>query len=181
MSFLKKIFLVFLPFIYNAGIAQQKDSSENIIIYGDSFLFSIHEPKGWHGDVDNAKNLNANILFYRTKEDLKTKNSLIQVLTYKKQDEQVDKDLEYELASIKEKNPKVKEQNLDASSAKLYDCFAKLAYAENELYQYIAYINPGTQFRNAFSVIMTIQKRAATKEELAAFREVVSTLVVFRR
>ena len=181
-SFLKIIFApVFLILLSQVeASAQQKDTADNIIIYGDSFLFSIHEPAGWNGDVDNAKNYNSNIIFYKNKEELKKGGALIQILTYKKQDEEVLKDLEYEITTIKEKNHDLKQQNIDVSS-KTNACFAKLVSVDNVFYKYIAYINPGDKFHNAFSVIMTIQKRSASKEELIAFREIISTLVVFKR
>ena len=178
---MKKIFFCFLLIVNSACLfAQKKDTADNIIIYGDSFLFSIHEPNGWHGDVDNAKNHNANIIFYKTKEDFKKGGTAIHVLTYKKADEEVNKDLEYEISTIKEKNHDLKQQNIDVYS-KSNSCFSKLVYVENTFYQYIAYINPGAQFHNAFSVSMNISKRPASKEELAAFKEIISTLVVFKR
>lgn len=178
--FSKIIFTSFFLLSSFLLFAQTKDTADNIIIYGDSFLFSIHEPAGWNGDVDNAKNYNANIIFYKTKEDFKKGGTAIQVLTYKKTDEEVDKDLEQDISTIKEKNHDLKQQNIDVYS-KSNTCFSKLFYVENTFYQYIAYINPGTQFHNAFSVSMNIPKRAATKEELSAFKEIISTLVVFKR
>jgi len=159
---------------------EKKDSTDNIIIYGDSFLFSIHKPAGWNGNVDNAKNYNANIVFYKNKEDIKTGGTLIQILTYKKTDEEVNKDLEQDISLNKEKNHDLKQQNVEVNH-KDYACFSKLIYVDKVFYQYIAYINPGNKFKNAFSVTMNISKRSATKEELAAYKEIISTLVVFKR
>ena len=158
-----------------------KDTADNIIIYGDSFLFSIHEPLGWLGDVDNAKNYNANIIFYKSKDDFKKGGIHIQILTYKKQDEEVNKDLESDISSINEKNHDLKQKEIDIENNKLYLCYSKLAYVENVFYQYIAYVNPGNKFHNAFSISMSIPKRPGTKEELSAFKEIISTLAVFKR
>ncbi|MBI3500442.1 MAG: hypothetical protein HY063_01505 [Bacteroidetes bacterium] len=183
-NFLYALCLIPLYLIPYTSSAQRlngtKDAADNIIIYGDSFLFSIHEPKGWTGDVDNAKNYNSNIIFYQSKEGLK-KNTLIQVLTYKKQDEEVNKDLESDVSNFKEKNHDLKEQTNEVSNKKMYPAFSKLVYVENVFYQYIAYVNPGKEFHNAFSVSMNIAKRTATKEEISAFKEIVSSLVVFKR
>lgn len=176
------IFLSFPFFVFGQlQKVEKKDTTENIIIYGDSFLFIVHQPAGWRADMDNVKAMNANIMFYRSNDTFKVKSPLVQVFTYKKQDEQVDKDFEYELLSIKEKNPQTREQNIEVNNMNGYLCFAKVAYVENESYQYIAYINPGSHFRNAFSVIMTVLRRRATTQELAAFKEIVYTLVVFKR
>lgn len=171
---------------------EKKDSTGSIIIYGDSFFFSIHEPMDWDSDIDNAKNYNANIILYKSPEGTGKKDSLrsgtlIQILTYKKTDEEINKDLEQDISVNKEKNHDLKqsewtpsEQNVEVSH-KEYACFTKLIYVDNLFYQYMAYINPGNKFRNAFSVSMNIPKRPATKEELLAFREIISTLVVFKR
>ena len=163
---------------------EKKDSTNNIIIYGDSFLFSIHEPMGWHGDVGNAKHYNANIIFYpdsyQGKEELNKDATIIQILTYKKTDEEVNKDLEQDISVSKEKNHDLKQQNVEVIH-KNYTCFSKLIYVDNVFYQYITYINAGKKFHNAFSVAMNIPKRPATKEELDAYKEIISTLVVFKR
>ena len=184
MKFNKSILSFILPLVILSGvkaIGQKKDSADNIIIYGDSFLFSIHEPIGWKGDVDNAKNHNANIIFYKSTENIKKGGIFVQVLTYKKQDEEVSKDLEYEINTIKEKNHDLKQQSIDANNKNQYACFSKLVYVEKIFYQYTAYINPGNKFHNAFSISMKIEKRAANKEELAGFKEIISTLVIFKR
>ena len=157
------------------------DTTDNIIIYGDSFLFSIHEPIGWHGDANSAKNYNANIIFYTSKDDFQKGGTFIQILTYKKQDEEVNKDLEYEIASIKEKNHDLKQKDIDSDNNKLYPIYSKLIYVDKVFYQYTAYINPGNIFHNAFCVTMNIPKRPATKQELSAFKEIIASLVVFKR
>src|ERR1051326_37756 len=110
--------------------SQKKDTADNIIIYGDSFLFSIHEPTGWNGDAESAKNFNANIIFYKSKADFQKGGTFIQILTYKKQDEQVEKDLDYEVSTIKEKNHDLKQKDIDADNDKLYPDYSKLIYVE---------------------------------------------------
>jgi len=184
LYFLLPIAYCLLPVLFFGQSARtsmdQKDTTDNIIIYGDSFLFSIHEPVGWQGDVNSAKNYNANIIFYKNKEDFQNGGALIHVLNYKKTDEEVNKDLEQDISVNKEKNHNLKQKNLEASH-KNYDCFTKLIYVDKVFYNYIAYINPGSNFHNAFSVAMNIPKRTASKEELAAFKEIISSLVVFKR
>lgn len=185
--FFTSLFLLFAVLIgvetsFGQKMNGLKDTTDNIIIYGDSFIFSIHEPVGWNGNVENAKNYNANIIFYKSKEDLKKSGgTLIQIITYKKIDEEVNKDLELDISTIKEKNHDLIQQNLEVSNKNNFPCFSKLVYVENIFYQYIAYINPGNKFHNSFSVSMNIPKRPATTEELSAFREIISTLVVFKR
>lgn len=159
---------------------EKKDTTDNIIIYGDSFLFSIHEPIGWQGDVNSAKAYGANIIFYKKGDVVQNGGTFIQVFNYKKTDEEVNKDLEQDINVSKEKNHDLKQQNIEVKH-KNYACFTKLIYVDKTFYQYMAYINPGSNFHNAFSVGMNISKRPATKEELTAFKAIVSSLVVFKR
>lgn len=182
MNLNKKIILILLLLINTVLLfGQKKDSADNIIIYGDSFLFSIHEPLGWKGDVENAKSHNANIIFYKQTENVKKGGTFVQVLTYKKQDEEVNKDLEYETNNMKEKNHDLKIQIVEANNKNQYACFAKLIYVENLFYLYTAYINPGNKFHNAFAISMKVEKHPATKEEIAGFKEIISTLIIFKR
>jgi hypothetical protein len=57
-----------------------------------------------------------------------------------------------------------------------YKTSAKLFYTETEFYEYVAYLNPGPQYKFMFPVAMSKEKQAATKEELAAFNHVLSSL-----
>ena len=38
-------------------------SIDNLMVYGDGFTFSLKEPQGWTGDIDNAAKYQANIVF----------------------------------------------------------------------------------------------------------------------
>jgi hypothetical protein len=151
----------------------------SLMVYGENFMFSVKEPDGWIGDIDNARQYYSNIIFYKSKEDLNKGGALIQVYNFNKQDEKTEKDLEYDIKSYKKDYSELKQQDL-AVSHKEYKCYSKTIYVENDFYQYIVYVNPGTNFKSGISVSMNTSKRPATEDELKAFKEIIASLIMFK-
>lgn len=150
---------------------------DNLMVYGDGFTFSLKEPQGWTGDIDNAAKYQANIVFYLNKTDPEKGGTLIQAYAFSKHDENTIEDLNYDVNSYKKDYPTLKEQTFEAKH-KNYTTFSKLIYVDNKFWQYITYINPGVKFDKGVSVAMNISKRAATDKELAAYRQIVNSLVM---
>ena len=148
------------------------------MVYGDSFMFSVKEPDGWTGDIDQAKDYYSNVIFYKSMDDVKKGGPLIQVLTFRKEDEHTEKDLEYDIKRYKDKSKNLKQQDIPAHH-KEYKCYSKMVYVENEFYQYTVYLNPGIKYKNGLSVAMNISKRAATADELKAFQTIIESLTIF--
>jgi len=163
------------------SFGQTKDTSkkDNLVVYGDGFMFSVKEPTGWIGDIDVAKEYSANIVFYKTKSDLKSVGTLIQAYNFGKQDEKTEKDLEYDVKGYQDKYKSLKQQDLVVNH-KDYKCFSKLVYVEGSFYQYIVYVNPGSKYKSGVSIAMNISKRQATEEELNAFKQIVASLIMFK-
>ena len=160
---------------------QTSDSSnwKHLVVYGDEFIFGVKEPDNWLGDIDNAKKYQANIIFYKSKVDFENGGVLIQVYSFRKQDEKTEDDLEYDIKSYKEKYKDLKEQTFLVSH-KNYKCYSKMVYVENVFYQYTVYINPGLKYKRGLSVAMNIQFLPATDEQLKAFREIISSLLMMK-
>ena len=174
----KFTFLLLGLFVSVIAFSQSKDSS--ILVFGDGFSFSIKEPKGWTGDIDNAKKYDANIIFYKDKTELKNGGAIVQVLAFTKQDEQTNKDLEADVASYKKEYPKAKLQDFEAKH-KNYKTYSKLVFVDKKFYQYIVYINGGTKYKTGFSVAMNISNRPATQEELQSYLSIISSLTIFTK
>ena len=149
------------------------------MVYGDSFIFSVKEPSGWTGDTKIAKKYYSNIVFYKSKSDFKNGGALIQVLNFNKLDEQTENDLIYDINSSKKDYKNIFEQELIVEH-KDYKCFSKLIYVPDKFYQYLVYINPGQIYKSGISVSMDISKRPATEDELKAFREIISSLILMK-
>ena len=177
----KILALYIIVLMTHKAVGQESDTSKmsNLVVYGDGFTFSVKEPVGWTGDIDIAKNYNSNIVFYRSKDDIKKGGALIQVYRFSKQDEKTEKDLEYDIKSYKDEYKNLKQQDFLVSH-KDYKCYSKLVYVENDFHQYVVYVNPGPKFRTGISVAMNISKRLATEEELKAFRQLISSLVMLK-
>ena len=160
---------------------QMGDTSKmsSLMVYGDDFMFTVKEPGGWIGDIDNAEKYYSNIIFYKSKADIDNGGALIQVYNFKKTDEETHNDLEYDIKSYRDKYANLKEKDLSVSH-KEYKCYSKTVYVENNFYQYLVYVNPGAKYKSGLSVAMNISKRPATEEELKAFNEIITSLVMLK-
>lgn len=148
--------------------------AESLIIYGDGFSFSVSEPQGWHGDIDMAKTYHANVVFYPVNTD-PGKAPLVQVALFHKQDEKTADDLAYDVKSYEDRYPGLHLEEFHADHND-YKTFAALVHVKDDFYQYICYVNAGERYSSGFSVAMNIQKRAATEDELKAYRGIISSL-----
>lgn len=150
---------------------------DNLIISGEGFSYSVKEPQDWIADTDNAPKYESNIVFYNNEKELKNGGALIQVYAFSKQDENTIEDLKYDIASYKKQYPALKEQNFETSH-KEYKTFSKLVYVDKKFFQYITYINPGDKFHKGISMAMHIENRPATENELAAYRQIVNSVIM---
>ena len=174
------LFLALGPLTFNCyGQTSDTAKMSSLVVYGDEFMFSVHEPDGWKGDIDNAKDYYANIIFYKSKEDIDNGGALIQVFNFNKQDEKTENDLQSDIKTYIDKYKDLKQQDFSVTH-KEYKCYSKLVYVENAVYQYIVYLNPGKKYKSGLSVAMNISKRPATEEELKAFREIIPSLIMLK-
>ena len=149
------------------------------MVYGNDFIFSLKEPTGWIGDIKIARQYYANIVFYKTKEDLKNGGVFIQVFSFKKQDENTEGDLEYDIKGYKDRYPDLKQQDLVVNH-NVYKCFSKCVFVDKKFYQYTVYVNPGPKYKKGVSFSMNIQKRQATDNELQAFSQIIASLIMLK-
>jgi|APGre2960657468_1045069.scaffolds.fasta_scaffold67740_2 hypothetical protein len=173
------LFIIGLTSLNSFGQTSDTSKMDNLMVYGDGFIFSVKEPNGWTGDIDIAKDYFSNIVFYTSKDDIKKGGALIQVYSFSKQDEKTEKDLEYDIKTYKDKYKNLKQQDFLVSH-KEYKCFSKLAYVDKEFYQYTVYVNPGSKFKTGVSIAMNISKQPATEQELQAFIQIISSLIMLK-
>ena len=182
---MKKLLKILVLFVFGLTtmtcFGQTKDTSKMdvLMVYGDSFIFSVKEPDGWTGDTKIAHKYYSNIVFYKSIADFNKGGALVQVYNFKKHDEQTENDLIYDINGYKKKYTNLIEQELIVGH-KDYKCFSKVIYVPDKFYQYIVYVNPGQKYKSGISISMNISKREATEEELKAFREIISSLVMMK-
>jgi len=176
-KFFISLFIVLYSHSFVQAQADKDTAFSSILVAADSCMFGVKEPKGYHGDVEQAQAYYANIIFYKSAEDVKNGGALIQVYAYSKTDEQTDKDLASDVKRYETKYPKLKKQDL-SSAHPTYKTYAKLVYVEGDFYQYTVYLNPGPKYKKGLSVSMNISKRKANGEELKAFQTIISSLMM---
>ncbi len=162
----------------NAFAAEEK-KLDSLLVYGEGFIFGVKEPSGWKADTSNAANVHANILFYKPGESFQTAKALIFVRVNKKSDEYIEKDLEWDMEQYKKRYPKVQFKDIPVSHPK-YKTYSKLFYIKETFYEYVTYINPGEGKPVALSAAMNLQRNEASKEALAAYQQVIETLVLLK-
>jgi hypothetical protein len=166
-----------LSFVASGNCANTEPArKESIIVYGDNFSFSVSEPHAWSGDIENAKNFAANIIFYKPPF---SKNGydgpLIQIGVFAKHDENTINDLKYDINGYRRDFPKMIENKFSAKY-KSYKSFSASLNIDGKITQYITYLNPGKAFKNGISVSMNITKSPATKDEIDAYLHIIESL-----
>lgn len=173
------VFIIGLTTLHTFGQINDKEKMSSLLVYGDKFMFSVKEPYNWIGDIDNAKEFHANIIFYRSKKDFENGGALVQVYVYNKTDENIENDLLYDIKGYQKDYKNLKQQDFIVSH-KEYQSSSKLVYVEKKFHTYIVYINCGTKFKSGISVAMNLEKRPATEDEMNAFREIIASLSMFK-
>jgi hypothetical protein len=172
---MKKLLAISLLAFSTLICAEEK--LDRLLVYGDGFVFGVKEPAGWKADTINAAKLDANILFYRSKESFSNHGPLIYIRLNKKADENVEEDLQYDMKQYRDRFPKIQFSDISVSHES-FSLYAKLFYEPNNFYEYVTYINPGKGKPFTLSAAMNVQKKEANAEELAAYKEIIASLIL---
>ena len=165
-----------LPLSLLAGEASHtKKKLDALLVYGEGFVFSVKEPAGWVGDIEGAKNFSANIIFYPAGKLHDPTQAVIRVLIVDKMDENTQEDLSHDMNGYKNQYPGIKFKDISISHP-MYRTFPKLFTVPGQFYEYVSYVNPGPNKKQMFSVSMNKQKEEATRNELAIYQQIISSL-----
>ena len=174
---IKVLFIAVIVVMRIDAFAAEEKKLDSLLVYGEGFIFGVKEPPGWTADTSNAANVHANILFYKPGESFQTAKALIFVRVNKKSDEYLEKDLEWDMEQYKKRYPNVQFKDIPVFHPK-YKTYSKLFYIKETFYEYVTYINPGAGKPVTLSAAMNLQRNEASKEVLAAYQQVIQTLVV---
>jgi hypothetical protein len=161
------VYLIALSWAVQAGLAQQK--LNQLLVYGESFMFSVKEPRGWTGDTTNAEKFQCNVILREIGRPTESTSGLIRIRVNEKLDENTRADLEADMSDYKAQYPRVQFKDILAKNPN-YLCLAKVFYIPGKFYEYVAYVNPGPQKPVLFSVSMNTHKSEASTKELDAFK-----------
>ncbi len=142
------------------------------------YILTVHRPAGWQADAEGVKKYNGKFLFHPQSEAGKADSgAVLLVSTYHKFDENVGLRLQSDADSFRKQFPNVEQGTLDVKHPK-YATYGRVFSQPGGFYQYVTYLNPGGAQPYAVYVSLGREKGAATPAELAAFKELVESLVI---
>jgi hypothetical protein len=128
------LFIIVIVIAVLDTFAAEEQELDNLLVYGERFLFRVKEPPGWKADISNASKIHANILFYKREESFQTAKALIFLRVNDKSDENVEKDLEWDMEQYKKRYPNVRFNEIPVSHPK-YKTYSKLFYIKGTFYE----------------------------------------------
>ena len=149
------VYLIVSFWIIQLGFGQQK--LDQLLVYGDNFLFSLKEPPRWSGDTTNAEKFQSNVILHESGQPPESSAGLIRIRVNDKTDENTSADLEEDMRSYEAQYPKIQFKNLSVKNPR-YLCLAKTFYIPGQFYEYVTYVNPGPKKPVLLSVSMNTQK-----------------------
>src|SRR5882762_715138 len=120
--------------------AQQK--LDQLLVYGDNFLFSIKEPFGWKGDTASAEKFQSNVVLHEATQPAESLAGLIRVRLNDKTDENISADMEDDIRSYRAQYPKIQFKDITIRNL-AHPAVAKVFYVPGQFYEYVTYMNPG--------------------------------------
>jgi hypothetical protein len=171
--------LTFSAFGQNKGVQNahaDANDMRGLIISGQGFVFLASEPQGWDTDTGKAATeYSVNAIFFPRVQVSRSHHVTIRVRLNQKTTEDPNEDMRGDVNDYKKRYPSTKFADLDFKHPNYKTC-AKLFYTQGDFYEYVAYLNPGPQYKFMFSVALSKEKQAATQDELAAFSHVLRSL-----
>jgi len=182
-------FVLFLGFVYFPSFGQkhvpdsdksaEDEKMNGLFVYGDGFFFIVKEPDGWNSDIDEvARYYYSNIIFIPENKSSRAAHVNIRIRVNHKETTDPSQDMQTDMTQYKTKYPKIMFSDL-AVSHPTYKICAKLFYIENDSYEYVVYVDPGSGVTKNFSVAMSKDSKPATREEMKAFQEILESLFWF--
>jgi hypothetical protein len=151
---------------------------DSLIVYGNGFMFTVKEPQNWTGDTQSASRWGANIIFYKQGEmPSNPRTVVIRIGVFDKADENTSNDLKADMNEYRSKYPGIAFDDIDGIKTR-YKAWPKLFYVPKNFYEYVTYLNPGSEHHQLISISMNKPGTAATADELHAYQAVIESFVL---
>jgi hypothetical protein len=142
------------------------------------YILTVHRPAGWQEDAEGVKKYNGKFVFRPQPEAGQADSgAVLLVSTYHKFDENVGLRLQSDTENFRKQFPNLEQGTLDVKHPK-YVTYGRIFSQPGGFSQYVTYLNPGGSQPYAVYVALGREKGAATPAELAAFKELVESLVI---
>jgi hypothetical protein len=171
------VWLVALSWVAAPSIAQQ--NPDRLLIFGEGFMFSVKEPPGWNSDTINAEKFESNVILHEGGRPIDSFSGLIRIRVNTKVDDNTLTDMQEDMRQYRAQYTKVQFRDLAIKHSQ-YLCLAKVFYVPGQFYEYVAYVNPGSQKPALFSVAMNTEKSEASAKELEAFKSAIQSLTLLK-
>jgi hypothetical protein len=159
--------------------AEPKADSNTLTAKEKDYSFTVHRPQGWVADDVAAKEYRGKFLFRPEGGVGKPGDIMLLVSTFHKYDENIALRLETDTESFRKQYPNLEVGTLDVKHPE-YATYARAFSQPGGFSQCVAYVNPGGIHSYAFYVALGKKTGPPTREELAAFREVLESLRMAR-
>ena len=169
--------LIFLSWVARPSFTQQE--LDQLLVYGDNFMFGVTQPAGWTGDATNAASFEASVVLHESGQPSDSWFGLILIRVSSKVDENTSADMAEDIRSYKAQFPDVQFKDLSVANPR-YLCLAKVFYLPGKSYEYVAYVNPGPKKPILFLVSMNTPKSEASAKELEAFKSAIQSLTLLK-
>jgi len=158
------------------SVGKASQEMHGLIIDGEGFVFTASEPEGWDTDTGRvAREYNANAVFFPRAKASRLYKVNIRVRLNEKTDNDPHADMMADVDQYKRQYPSTQFADVNVGHPE-YKSSVKVFFTPGEFYEYVAYVNPGPGHHLMFSVAMSIEKRAATKDEISAYEHVLRSL-----
>lgn len=152
-------------------------SKDGIIIYGQSFSFSLTEPDGWHcecGGGPAIESIGANAALWRSGETFKTANPIIYLRVNPKGKGAAD-DMKFDMSETKKRVPTVefKEVSFSMRSGKAASNIFSYKGGKAE---YVTYFYPKGSNKHSLSITMHLDDRKPTEQEIKIYKEILGSV-----
>jgi hypothetical protein len=100
------------------SFAQQK--LDQLLVYGENFMFSVKEPPGWNGDTTNADKFQSNVVLHEIGQPINSTFGLIRISVNEKVDEDTLADLKADMRDYKAQYPNGSVQGHSRKKSELF-------------------------------------------------------------
>ena len=174
-----------LYFLLAASVAVSADDGKVSVFTGDGFIVGVENPVGWEREKANISGSSAiKMMFYPPGQTSRTAKTIIQIAMGPKSSESPEDtkaDFDLDLKRYRKDYPSMQISKFSVKHP-TYRTYSTMFFDPDHprgWYQYMSYVNAGSNVGFLLVVRMIKLESKASQEELAAFSGVVKTINAF--
>ncbi len=161
-----------------ASIAVADSEATGGMVYGgdrdDGWAISFSTPKGWNFDCcKSAQQVSANLLVFPSSWKGVDRNGVVVLNVWKKSGKALADDWADDAADYKKDYPDIAENTFEVRT-KDATCRAAVYTSQDHLRDYVAFCDPGSEWKYRFSWSMLISGDSDVEKNETAFRQIIA-------